>query len=123
MSTTQKKKQKKTLSIPRRRTMIAYPPALSLSHTHTLHDKYNERLIIPFNPVHYIGKLKWGGHDFTQSADNIHLEWEGEIQPQNPILHANVQVDPQGVESSESSVNLADCIKNEDGQLRFMDCF
>ncbi|KAI2791101.1 hypothetical protein POX_c03956 [Penicillium oxalicum] len=69
------------------------------------------------------GKLKWGGHDFTQSADNIHLEWEGEIQPQNPILHANVQVDPKGVESSESSVNLADCIKNEDGQLRFMDCF
>ncbi|KAJ5491330.1 hypothetical protein N7539_002897 [Penicillium diatomitis] len=70
------------------------------------------------------GKLTWSGHNFTQAAENIHLEWEGDSKPQNPILHADVYTDPAvGAESSASCVNLADCIKNEDGHLRFMDCF
>ncbi|KAF7712494.1 CVNH domain-containing protein [Penicillium ucsense] len=70
------------------------------------------------------GKLTWSGHNFTQTAENIHLEWEGDGKPQNPILHADVYTDPTvSAESAASCVNLADCIKNEDGHLRFMDCF
>lgn len=66
-----------------------------------------------------IGKLTWGAKDFSQSADHVHLEWEGETMPKNPILHAEWI----GDENHESSVNLAECIKNEDGHVRFMDCF
>ncbi|OOQ87743.1 cyanovirin-N [Penicillium brasilianum] len=66
------------------------------------------------------GKLTWGAKDFSQSADDIHLEWEGDSKPKNPILHAKVM---DGDEDHESCVNLAECIKNEDGHLWFMECF
>lgn len=68
----------------------------------------------------FTGKLAWGSPDFSKSADNIHLEWEGDSKPKNPILHAELM---DGNENHESCVNLADCIKNEDGHLRFMECF
>ena len=66
-------------------------------------------------------KLVWGQRNFTKSADNIHLEWErGDGKMKEPILHAELM---DGQENHDSWVNLADCIKNEDGSLRFMDCF
>ncbi|KAJ5359291.1 uncharacterized protein N7496_011704 [Penicillium cataractarum] len=66
------------------------------------------------------GKLAWGSQDFSKSADNVHLEWEGDCKPKNPILYAELM---DGNENHNSCVNLADCIKNEDGHLRFMECF
>jgi hypothetical protein len=67
-----------------------------------------------------LGKLTWGIKDFSESANDIHLEWEGDTKPKNPILHAELM---DGEENHDSCVNLADCIKNEDGRLRFMECF
>ncbi|KAJ5351723.1 Cyanovirin-N [Penicillium brevicompactum] len=64
-------------------------------------------------------EFAWGYKDFSASSQDVNLELEG---PTNePMLHAKVD---DGVgHLRESEVNLAGCIKNIDGNLRFMDCF
>ncbi|KAJ5167317.1 uncharacterized protein N7482_006098 [Penicillium canariense] len=66
------------------------------------------------------GKFTWSAENFSDGAANVHLEWEGDTKPKKPILHAELA---DGNDYHEDCVNLADCIKNEDGHLRFMDCF
>lgn len=64
------------------------------------------------------GKLKWSAKDFSSSASNVTLEQEG---PEHiPLLHARLD---DGNGPHEDVVNLADCIKNEDGNLKYMGCF
>ncbi|KAJ6137281.1 Cyanovirin-N family protein [Penicillium samsonianum] len=65
------------------------------------------------------GQLAWGSHDFSKSSRDVDFKLEG---PENdPMLHAQLD-DGQG-NVQESQVNLGHCIKNEDGHLRFMECF
>ncbi|OQD62875.1 hypothetical protein PENPOL_c011G01204 [Penicillium polonicum] len=65
------------------------------------------------------GQLAWGSHDFLKSSRNVDFKLEG---PDNePMLHA--QLDDGEGNIQDSQVNLGDCIKNEDGQLSFMECF
>lgn len=47
------------------------------------------------------------------------LELEGPTH--EPMLHAALDDDEGG--QHMDVVNLADCIKNENGRLRYMDCF
>ncbi|CAI7627588.1 unnamed protein product [Penicillium palitans] len=64
------------------------------------------------------GQLAWGSHDFSKSSRNVNFKLEG---PDNePMLHAQLD---DGGNIQDSQVNLRDCIKNEDGQLSFMECF
>ncbi|KAJ5788988.1 uncharacterized protein N7518_005999 [Penicillium psychrosexuale] len=65
------------------------------------------------------GRLAWGAHDFSKCARDVELKLEG--PENNPILHAKFD-DGQG-NVQESEVNLADCIKNIDGRLNYMECF
>ena len=67
----------------------------------------------------FLGEFAWGYKDFSASSQDVNLELDG---PTNePMLHAKVD---DGVgHLRESEVNLAGCIKNIDGNLRFMDCF
>lgn len=64
------------------------------------------------------GKFKWSAENFSGSASNITLVQEGPMH--EPILH--VQLD-DGDGPYDEYVNLAYCIKNEDGKLKYMDCF
>ncbi|KAJ5204826.1 uncharacterized protein N7498_005705 [Penicillium cinerascens] len=64
------------------------------------------------------GKFKWSAENFSGSASDIYLEQEGPMY--EPILH--VQLD-DGDGPYDDYVNLAYCIKNEDGKLKYMDCF
>ena len=73
----------------------------------------------PFSRPHLPGKLAWSAGNFSQVAEDINLQLEGETH--EPILHASLRDDSGDLH--ESCVNLAECIKNEDGHLRFMDCF
>jgi len=69
--------------------------------------------------VLHIGQLVWGCQDFSAHSTDIDLQLEG---PTNePILHA--QLDDGIGNTQEGEVNLASCIKNEDGRLRFQGCF
>ena len=71
------------------------------------------------HPIFETGKFAWGCGNFSQKASDANLQFEG---PTNePILHAQLDND-EGVRREEC-VNLAECIKNEEGHLRFMDCF
>lgn len=72
------------------------------------------------NGPEIIGKFKWSAKDFSKSAANVDLEMEGPSPPQ-PILYAELD-DGNGGHNKEK-VNLADCIKNEDGHLSYMQCF
>lgn len=65
------------------------------------------------------GKFHWSASNFSQAASDIDLQMEGPTH--EPILHA--QLADGGGGTHEDRVNLADCIKNENGELRFMDCF
>ncbi|KAJ5091285.1 hypothetical protein NUU61_006155 [Penicillium alfredii] len=65
------------------------------------------------------GKFAWSAENFSSSASDVNLQFEGPTH--EPILHAQL-CDGNGARH-EDRVNLADCIKNEDGHLRFMDCF
>ncbi|CRL29625.1 Cyanovirin-N [Penicillium camemberti] len=65
------------------------------------------------------GQLAWGSHDFSKSSRNVNFKLEG---PDNePMLHAQLDDGEGNIQGSQ--VNLGDCIKNEDGQLSFMECF
>lgn len=67
----------------------------------------------------FIGEFAWGCTDFSTHCTDVDLQLEG---PANePMLHA--QLDDGVGNLHESAVNLASCIKNEDGHLRFMECF
>lgn len=66
-----------------------------------------------------LGQLAWGSHDFSKSSHDVNFQLEG--PENNPILHAQLE-DNEG-HVRESQMNLADCIKNEDGHLSFMECF
>jgi hypothetical protein len=66
-----------------------------------------------------IGQLAWGDRNFSAHSTNVDLQLEG---PTNePVLHAQLDDGTGNIQSSE--VNLASCIKNEEGHLRFMGCF
>ncbi|KAJ5578564.1 uncharacterized protein N7459_007528 [Penicillium hispanicum] len=65
------------------------------------------------------GKLTWSAEKFSEQADDVDLQLEGPTH--EPMLHAQLR-DGDGGQHADS-VNLADCIKNEDGRLRYMDCF
>ncbi|KAJ5676710.1 uncharacterized protein N7477_002343 [Penicillium maclennaniae] len=64
------------------------------------------------------GKFKWSAENFSSSAANVTLEQDN--PEHNPLLHARLH-DGEGLH--EEVVNLADCIKNEDGKLKYMGCF
>lgn len=94
---------------------------LRLTHVHWLPGCQNPRATqeaIHTNMT-FLGEFAWGYKDFSASSHDVNLELEG---PTNePMLHAKVD---DGVgHLRESEVNLAGCIKNIDGNLRFMDCF
>ncbi|CAI7671646.1 unnamed protein product [Penicillium discolor] len=65
------------------------------------------------------GQLAWGSHDLSKSARNVDFKLEG--RSNEPMLHA--QLDDGEGNIQDSQVNLGGCIKNEDGQLNFMECF
>jgi hypothetical protein len=65
-----------------------------------------------------LGKLAWSAENLSRSASVVSLEQEGPMH--EPILHAQLN---DGDGPHEDTVNLADCIKNEDGQLKYMGCF
>lgn len=65
----------------------------------------------------WIGQFQWGGHGFTESADNISFKLEGEDEDQVPVLCAmllNVDGEPIPAE-----VNLAERIENTNGEFYF----
>lgn len=65
----------------------------------------------------WIGQFQWGGHGFTESADNISFKLEGEDEDQIPVLRAmllNVDGEPIPAE-----VNLAERIENTNGEFYF----
>ncbi|KAJ5682815.1 hypothetical protein N7462_005980 [Penicillium macrosclerotiorum] len=95
---------------------VAVATSLSPHPLQTL-EKHPQQEIINTGPL--IGKFAWSAENFSDAASDVHLEMEG--QPSQPILHAQLG-DGDGAHH-EDCVNLADCIKNEDGHLRFMDCF
>ncbi|KAJ5089276.1 hypothetical protein N7532_007960 [Penicillium argentinense] len=66
------------------------------------------------------GKFAWSAENFTDDASDINLQWEG--PDREPFLHAQLKNYENG-SKNEDCVNLAACIKNEDGHLRYMDCF
>lgn len=65
------------------------------------------------------GKFAWSAESFSDHASDVILKLEGPTH--EPILHASLEDDEGG--QHVDVVNLADCIKNENGRLRFMDCF
>ncbi|KAJ5625021.1 hypothetical protein N7510_001330 [Penicillium lagena] len=65
------------------------------------------------------GKFTWSAENFADHAAGVELQLEGPTH--EPILHARLNDGTGGCR--EDKVNLADCIKNEDGHLRYMDCF
>ncbi|KAJ5161892.1 hypothetical protein N7492_007284 [Penicillium capsulatum] len=65
------------------------------------------------------GKFAWSAENFSESASSVDLQLEGETH--EPMLRAELK-DGDGARHRDC-VNLADCIKNENGHLRFMDCF
>ncbi|KAJ5221885.1 uncharacterized protein N7469_010772 [Penicillium citrinum] len=65
------------------------------------------------------GKFAWSAENFTDDAAEVNLIWDG--PDREPMLHAQLR-DEDGMQH-EDRVNLAGCIKNEDGRLRYMDCF
>ena len=65
------------------------------------------------------GKFAWSAENFSENAASVDLQLEGPTH--EPVLRAQLS-DNDGTHH-EDCVNLADCIKNEDGRLRFMDCF
>ncbi|CAI7584616.1 hypothetical protein N7509_011025 [Penicillium cosmopolitanum] len=65
------------------------------------------------------GKFAWSAENFTEDAADVILKWDGPNH--EPMLHA--QLEDEGGMHNEDTVNLAACIKNEDGHLRYMDCF
>ncbi|KAJ5211044.1 Cyanovirin-N [Penicillium cf. griseofulvum] len=65
------------------------------------------------------GQLAWGDHEFSKKSQDVSFQLEG---PNNdPMLYAQVDAGDGGTQ--ESTVNLATCIKNEDGKLCFLECF
>jgi len=66
-----------------------------------------------------VGKFAWSAENFADHASGVDLQLEGPTH--EPILHAQLSDGIGGFR--EDKVNLADCIKNEDGHLRFMQCF
>lgn len=60
------------------------------------------------------GRFEWGGRDFSGSAENITFTVEGDAQV--PILRARLQ---GSNDSSDSDVNLAERIGNDNGSLSF----
>lgn len=69
--------------------------------------------------VSTIGKFAWSADGFSDHASDVNLKLEGPTH--EPMLHA--QLDDEEGGQHMDVVNLADCIKNENGRLRFMDCF
>ena len=65
------------------------------------------------------GKFKWSASNFSQAASDVDLQLEGPTH--EPILRAQLN-DGDG-DMHDACVNLADCVKNENGELHFMDCF
>ncbi|KAJ5422415.1 Cyanovirin-N [Penicillium cf. griseofulvum] len=66
-----------------------------------------------------LGQLAWGDHEFSKKSQDVSFQLEG---PNNdPMLYAQVDAGDGGTQ--ESTVNLATCIKNEDGKLCFLECF
>ncbi|CAG7941834.1 unnamed protein product [Penicillium nalgiovense] len=65
------------------------------------------------------GQLAWGSNNFSKNSRDVNFQLEG--PENNPMLHAQLE-DGEG-NVRESQMNLADCIKNEDGHLSFMECF
>ncbi|KAJ5948157.1 hypothetical protein N7466_001172 [Penicillium verhagenii] len=65
------------------------------------------------------GKFAWSAEGFSDHAADINLKLEGPTH--EPMLHAALD-DEEGGQHFDV-VNLGDCIKNENGRLRFMDCF
>ncbi|KAJ5997853.1 hypothetical protein N7499_005753 [Penicillium canescens] len=65
------------------------------------------------------GKLTWSCENFSDSATDVALRMDG---PDNePILQARLDDGEGNICSDE--LNLSSCIKNEDGHLRYMQCF
>ncbi|KAJ5970344.1 uncharacterized protein N7479_000262 [Penicillium vulpinum] len=65
------------------------------------------------------GQLAWGERGFSKSSRKVEFKLEGPNE--DPVLHA--QLDDGEGNVNDSKVNLGSCIKNEDGQLSFMECF
>jgi hypothetical protein len=65
------------------------------------------------------GQFAWGSHNFSAHATDVDLQLEGPTH--EPVLHAHIDDGIGNIQDCE--VNLAACIKNEDGNLRFMECF
>ncbi|KAJ5747091.1 uncharacterized protein N7511_008787 [Penicillium nucicola] len=65
------------------------------------------------------GKLTWSCKNFSDSATDVDLRMEG---PNNePLLYA--QLDDGEGNICNDELNLGSCIKNEDGHLKYMQCF
>ncbi|KAJ5816097.1 hypothetical protein N7447_008330 [Penicillium robsamsonii] len=65
------------------------------------------------------GQFSWGDRDFSKSSRDVVFKLDG--RDNEPMLHA--QLDDGSGNIQESQVNLAHCIKNDDGHLSFMECF
>ncbi|KAJ5764997.1 hypothetical protein N7520_004556 [Penicillium odoratum] len=65
------------------------------------------------------GQFAWSVEGFSDHASDVILELEGPTH--EPMLHASL--DDEGGIQHVDVVNLADCIKNENGHLRYMGCF
>ncbi|KAJ5312145.1 hypothetical protein PENANT_c011G02639 [Penicillium antarcticum] len=64
-------------------------------------------------------KLTWSCENFSDSATDVALRMDGPND--EPVLHA--QLDDGEGNISNDELNLGTCIKNEDGHLRYMQCF
>lgn len=67
----------------------------------------------------HIGQFAWGCQNFSTHSSDVDLQMEGPTH--EPVLHAQLDDGVGNIQACQ--VNLAACIKNEDGHLRFMECF
>ncbi|KAJ6110995.1 hypothetical protein N7486_003230 [Penicillium sp. IBT 16267x] len=80
---------------------------------------HSRRFDLVTNGVFLEGKFAWSAEGFSDQASDVILKLEGATL--EPMLHASLDDDEGG--HHMDVVNLADCIKNENGRLRYMDCF
>lgn len=64
-----------------------------------------------------IGQFQWDGQNFSDSADNVEFNLEGDEDDQVPILRAELQ--PVEGEPIAADINLAERIANIDGEFKF----
>lgn len=60
-----------------------------------------------------LGQFQWGGENFSKTADDVELDFEGEV----PVLQAQLAEADGSLVPAE--INLAERIINENGDLVF----